>query len=134
VDSITAFKRTPLPEEGGAATPTPAGARKPATPAAIGPKTMERGAVDLAFVASPAVARKAINQIASTSDQFYIIRTMYVRNDKLKGPTREPGAEAAAPAAGAQKDAARQPSALNFIVGTEKVEIAARIEIVRFTY
>ena len=112
VDSVTSFHRAPLPEEGAASRtpvpkPTPAPARKgsptrgqksakPAEPSAT-PSTanlVERNVVDLTFKAAPAAARKVLNEIASSTGQFFIIRTLYVHNEKDKGPPREKTGEA----------------------------------------
>src|SRR5437763_1144198 len=90
VDGVTALKRTKLPEEGGAVSPTPPPAATAKTaPVPAAPKVFERNVVDLTFVATQPAARKVLNQIASSSQQFYIIRTLYVKNEKDKGPTRE---------------------------------------------
>jgi len=146
VDGVTSFRRTPLPEERGIAptptpTPVPAGRKggsvrgpKPAGTSAAPPKLLERNIVDLTFKATPAAARKVLNQISSSNGQFYIIRTLYVRNEKDKGPPREKTAEANPPAN--QPAALDQPgsAALNFIVGNEHIEILARIEMLRFTF
>ena len=129
VDALTALKRAPLPEEK-SATPAAAPGRKPASQAATGPKMLERGIVDLTFTSSPSAARKVLNQIASTSQQFYIIRTLHVRNEHEKGPPRE-----AAEAGGAAAAPKPTPSAaIKFIVGNEHIETSARIEMVRFTF
>ena len=138
VDSVTSLRRTPLAEEGGpSSTPIPSptvGRRAPAakpggTPA---PPLVERNLVDVSFKAAPAAARKALNEIAASTRQFFIIRTLYVHNEKDKGPSRErtanptppPGAQASPGAAGA----------LNFIVGNEHIEVSATIEMLRFTF
>jgi hypothetical protein len=129
VDAVTALKRPPLPQEKGA-TPAATPGRKPANPAPTEPKMLERGIVDLTFTSSPSVARRLLNQIASTSEQFYIIRTLHVRNEQEKGPPRE-GAEAGG------AGAALKPTpkgAIKFIVGNEHIETSARIELVRFTF
>jgi hypothetical protein len=124
-------RKTPPPETAAATTPPAGPASGPSkTPAPGAFKMIERNIVDLTFVASPSVARKILNQIASSEQQFYIIRTLQVHNEQDKGPPRastEPGGSAAtaAPAAG---------SAIKFIVGNEHIEIAARIEMVRFTF
>jgi hypothetical protein len=118
VDAVTAFRRTPPQGERGAAFVLPTGA-----------KAVERNVVEATFVSSPGAARKVINQIAAAEEQFCIIRLLQVRNEKQKGPPREvpedAGAEDSTPPAPA--------AALNFIVGNERIEITARIEIVRFT-
>ena len=123
VDGLTSLRRIPLPEERGGTAATPA--RKPGQTEAEA-TSVERSVVDVTFAASSAVARKALNQIASSSQQFYIIRALHVRNEKDKGPPREEGARAqATPAPNA---------ALHFIVGNEHVEVSARIEMLRFNF
>jgi hypothetical protein len=58
-----------------------------------------------------------------------------VRNEKEKGPPREGAGETAAASVSAPSLAAKATPApaLNFIVGNEKIETMAKIEIVRFT-
>jgi len=143
VDSVTSLHRAPLPEEGAAARtpvpkPTPAPARKgsptrgqksakPAEASAT-PSTatlMERNVVDLTFKAAPAAARKVLNEIANSTGQFFIIRTLYVHDETDKGPAREKAGEA--------KPSGTE-TALNFIVGNEHIEVSARIEMLRFTF
>jgi hypothetical protein len=142
VDALTSFRRTPLPEEGRNPAPPPASPpnRKPAAMALGGPGSLERNVVEATFVATPAAARKALNQIAGASQQFFIIRLLHVRNEQDKGPPRELTTDAAgaivaaASPAGAQEAKASTATALNFIVGTERIETSARIEIVRFKF
>ena len=135
VESVNAFRRT-LKEERGTTplpTATPAAGPKPgATPAAA--NLFERNVVEVTFFSTPAAARKVIDQIAGANQQFCIIRLLHVRNEKEKGPPRETG-ETAAPSIPAASPGAKPPpaAALNFIVGNEKIETTARIEIVRFT-
>jgi hypothetical protein len=142
VDSVTALKRTKLPEETGAAapsTPPPAAGAKTATTTA-GPKVFERNIVDLTFVATQPTARKVLNQIASSSQQFYIIRTLYVKNEKDKGPPRQ-GGEANTGTAGVGSTPVPGSSAppstgggLKFIVGTEHIQAAIKVEMLRFKF
>src|SRR6266571_1667815 len=144
VDSVTSFHRAPLPEERGvspapAATPTPgrkgsaARGAKPVEPSATPPELLKRNVVDLTFKAAPAVARKVLNEIASSTGQFFIIRTLYVHNEKDKGPPREKAAEPNP--SPSEQEASKQPgnAPLNFIVGNEHIEISATIEMLRFT-
>jgi hypothetical protein len=138
VDALTAFKRTPLPEEKAvSAQPTPAG-RKPTGQTAAGPKMLERAIVDLTFTSSPSAARKVLNQIATSNQQFFIIRSLHVRNEQEKGPARETAATGAGTAASETgAPAGTKPASTNaikFIVGNEHVETTMRIEIVRFTF
>jgi hypothetical protein len=133
VDAVTALRRAPRTDA--RPTPTPAAtARKPN--AANAPPLVARNAIDVSFIASPAAARRVLNQIAATEKQFYIVRLLQVRNEKDKGPPREAGSETTATASGAVDNAAKPPgtAALKFIVGTEHIETSARIELVRFTF
>jgi len=129
VDAIAMLKRVTLPAE----TPAmPSPARKPAGPANAASGPVERSIVDLTFAASPSAMRKVLNQIASSERQFFIVRTLYVRNEQLKGPSRE--ATGASSGKAAETAAATSANAIKFIVGNEHVEDTARIEMVRFTF
>jgi hypothetical protein len=72
-----------------------------------------------------------LNEIANSSGQFFIIRTLYVHNEKDKGPPRQRTGEPA-PAEPAAQPGAAAP--LNFIVGNEHIEVSATIEMLRFTF
>jgi hypothetical protein len=144
VDALTSFRRTPLPEEranGGPPLAPPAN-RKPTDPAQAGPGLLERNVVEATFVSTPAAARKVLNQIVGSTQQFCVVRLWHVRNEKDKGPSRELAADAVGVAAGASSpspvgapDARPSPAAaLNFIVGNERIETSARIEIVRLKF
>jgi hypothetical protein len=141
VDSVTSFHRAPLTEERGAApTPTPslspgrrvATAKPGGTPV---PTLIERNIVDVTFKAAPSAARKVLNEIVSSTGQFFIVRTLYVHNEKDKGPPREKAA-GPAPAESAQATGAQPGAAgpLNFIVGNEHIEVSATIEMLRFAF
>ena len=137
VDGITSFRRRPLPEErGGSTTPAPApGQRVAAKPGGTPmPKLIERNVVDISFKAAPGAARKVLNEITSSTGQFFIIRTLYVHNEKDKGPPRERAG--APPTVATPQGSPGQPGAgaLNFIVGTEHVEVTATIEMLRFMF
>src|SRR6266704_3568217 len=114
VDAIAAVKRTAPPAQATAA-PTPS--KKPSGPAnAAPPALVERSIVDVTFTASPSALRKVLNQIASSDRQFFIVRTLYVRNEQQKGPSREQSN--AAPAAATPT---APTSGLKFVVGNEHV-------------
>jgi hypothetical protein len=140
VDGVTAFRRQPLSEEHATpVTPTPSPIRgrtvarsaKPgSTPA---PTLIKRNIVDVTFKAAPAAARKVLNEITSSSGQFFIIRTLYVHNEKDKGPPRERAASPT-PAPGATGPSQAGAGPLNFIVGNEHIEVSATIEMLRFTF
>jgi len=139
VDNITSFRRHPLPEERGAS-PMPnssPGQRVPTTGKAgstITPKLIERNVVEISFKAAPGAARKVLNEITSSTGQFLIIRTLYVHNEKDKGPPHE-RTGAPTPVPSPQASPGQSPAgALNFIVGNEHVEVSATIEMLRFTF
>ncbi|MDQ3200396.1 MAG: Amuc_1100 family pilus-like protein [Verrucomicrobiota bacterium] len=139
VDSLTSLTRSPLPEERATApttTPAAAGAGKPAKmPPAPAEKLniVDSTSIDLVFAGSPAALRRVFNQVAAAKEQFYIIRTVQVKNQVDKGPKR--GGEAAAVPALPTAGASNPPEqGISFIVGTEHVNVAAKIEILRFNF
>src|SRR5438477_3452315 len=135
VDSVTSLQRMPLAEERGVPPArTPIRGQKPVNTVVAGSKMLERNVVDISFKASPSAARKVLNQIASSSAQFYIIRTLYVRNEKDKGPPREKIAEPNPPAKEPSAPSHPGNAPLIFIVGNEHIEISARIEMLKFTF
>ena len=135
VDAITSFRR--VPQSGAASDASPAatpprGVQKP--PA----KLIEQRTVEVSLSALPSAGRKVINQISSASDQFFIVRAVYIKNQKDKGPAREnpTGTTAVVPSIPDVK-AAPAPGAtpsgpLNFIVGNEHIDLSARVELVNF--
>lgn len=141
VDSVTSLRRYPLPEERAASsTPAPSPVRgrtlataKPgSTPAAT---LVQRNVVDVSFKAAPSAARKVLNEITAFTGQFFIIRTLYVHNEKDKGPPREKTASPApTPVAQASPGQPGAAAPLNFIVGNEHIEVSATIEMLRFTF
>ena len=135
IDAITAFKRGPLLEEHAVSTtPTSSPTRGPRSASvAGGPKLIERSTVEATFVSSPSAARRVINQIASANQQFYIIRTLHVLNEKDKGPPRAQ-ASAQDTVGDATRHGAKPNAALSFIVGNEHIQTSANIELVRFTF
>jgi hypothetical protein len=137
VDSVTSLHRAPLPEErksSSSPTPSPAARRTAAATSTPPPTSLQRNIVDLTFKATPAAARKVLNEIVNSSGQFFIIRTLYVHNEKDKGPPRQ-RTEPTPPQP--PQTSSPQPSAaapLNFIVGNEHIEVSATIEMLRFTF
>ena len=140
VDAVTMLRRSPLPEENGAA-PAPvagkSGPKIPGTSPAVG-KLVERSTLEVSFTSTPAAARRVLNSVATADHQFFIVRLLQVRNEKEKGPVRElapdPNTPAAGAAAAATPPPGKAPAALNFIVGNEHIQTTAKIEIVRFNF
>ncbi len=121
VDAITSFQRGRLPEERPATiTPTPS-RQGPATPNES--KAILRSTVEVSFISNPTALRHVLNDIGGSPQHFFIVRTLQVLNVKEKGPAR---------AATAATLGAARAGALNFIVGNEKVQTHAIIELLRF--
>ncbi|PYL33521.1 MAG: hypothetical protein DMF38_11375 [Verrucomicrobia bacterium] len=135
VDSVISLHRAPLPEERkslSTRTPSPAAGRTATKTGTPPPTALQRNVVDVTFKATPAAARKVLNEIANSSGQFFIIRTLYVHNEKDKGPPRQ-RTEPTPPQA--PQTTSPQPGAaapLSFIVGNEHIEVSATIEMLRF--
>jgi len=125
VDAITTINRATVGAE-------PTLAKTPPGSANVTPAVIERAVVDLTFTASPSVLRKVLNEIESSDRQFFIVRTLYVRNEQLKGPSREETTGASAKAA--ETAATTGSSAIKFIVGNEHVETTMKIEMLRFAF
>ena len=138
VDALTSFRRTPLPEEHGTVTPV---SRKSGAVPLADPKLLERNVLEATFVSAPAAARKVLNQIAGTNQHFFIVRLWHVRNEKDRGPPRDVSSDTAGLVASPSSavpagspGAKPSPTALDFIVGNERIETTAKIEIVRFIF
>ena len=130
VDAIRSFKRLTSPPTVASVASTPSKKSLPAN----APKTLERGVVDLSFTAAPSVLRRVLNQIANSPQQFFVMRTVHVRNEKDKGPAREQAGLTSAANPASTTTATKSNSVLSFIVGNEHVETSARVEMVRFVY
>ena len=141
VDAITAFHR--VSHSGTATGTSPAPAATPRTPSkpSPGPKLIEQRTVEFAISASPTAGRRVINQISADNEQFFIIRAIYVKNQKDKGPPRDIAARTGAaiplptpivPAGVSPAPAATPAGPLNFIVGNEHIDLSARVELVNF--
>jgi len=142
VDAVSSLRRVPA-----TATAIPVTAATPATgasgvaaarnapAAASGLQLLERAVIEVAFISNPGAARRVLNQVAAAEQQFFITRTLHVLNEKDKGPERNAGAAPGGNLASAVAPAASPSnSALNFIVGTERLTTSARIEMVRFAF
>ena len=138
---IRALERDPLPAESGkepAEKPVPPPARggKPAKAEIPVVPLVVPHAIDLKVFGEPAGLRAVLNQIAENKEQFFIIRRLSFVNEKEKAPARvveggaTPGAAPADPADPAAP--ARSGPASTYIVGTEKVELNLRVEMVDF--
>jgi hypothetical protein len=130
VESITALTRTKLPQEGG-----PGGVRR---------RLVDTYPFDIQFVSTQQSFQKVLNDVAASTTQFFITRTLLVDNSDPKPvakvaetPPPAPAAAAGAgPGPGAAAAAAPDTSGTNdrlaFVVGTEKLDVAMRIDMVTF--
>ncbi len=136
LDSLGTLTRTPLPEEKHVGpTPKVANAGPGLSSNNSPPEIVRFSAIELSFSGSPTAARRVINQIAACKEQVYVIRTLVVKNQVDKGPKRSESETVAATLPLApKKPASPAPKAtqegIAFIVGTEHLDLAARIEII----
>jgi hypothetical protein len=151
VDAITMFRRVGHEKTAaGSVSPMPLSSQPPVAsaptrraPTPAEPKLIERRSVEFSIAGPPSAARKLINEITSANDQFFIMRTLHVKNQKEKGPPREgatagsipPPALAPLTNPGATPPPAATPSgAIQFIVGNEHLDLSARVELINFTF
>jgi hypothetical protein len=138
VDSIDSLTRLPLAEEKPAPpNPPPAkgGAAKSPLAGNAPPTVVQGNPLEFSFSATPAATRKVLNGIATAREQLFVIRTLVVKNQVDKGAKRETAPEAATPSLVPTPQASRSglktapPAAVTFIVGTEHLNVAARLDI-----
>src|SRR2546430_2830540 len=89
VDAITAFHRISHPGTATAASPAPSATPRTASKPSPGLRLIEHRTVEFAISASPTAGRRVLNQISADNEQFFIIRAIYVKNQKDKGPPRD---------------------------------------------
>lgn len=132
-DALSGLMRTQLAEEKAVPTPTRLSKAGVAAGASKGTveKIVESTSVDLKFSGSPAAVRRIVNRIASAKDQFYILRTLMVKNQVDKGPKRGAPEAGSTPPQNATGAKGKEPP-IAFIVGTEHLDVAAKVEIVKF--
>jgi len=90
---------------------------------------------EVRFTANQAAFQKVLNDFAASEKQFFITRTLLVENTNPKPVSKDQGAAAAATPAttGTDSGTPGAPAAyLTFIVGTEKLDVAMRVDIVAF--
>ena len=107
INSLVSFRRAPLPEE--------------QANGLTASNEIERDLVEMTFVSTPAAAREVLNRIASADDRLLVVRWLRIRNEQQKGPPRDM----------VQGRGTAGSAALEFIVGDERIETTATIEIVR---
>ncbi len=142
VSAITGLTRQPLPgEDGAAAAPAapqrkPRAAAKPAAAAAGAPLVSEFP-FQLSFTAEQAQFRRALNELVANPKQFFIVQPLLVENQNLKPTPRAvaglPGAVAPLPGGVPHADATSATREREtYVVGTEKVNVVLRLQMVIF--
>jgi hypothetical protein len=135
VDTVISLQRAPLPQEAAAAAPSrERGGRAGPENAGAAGGLVEKYPFEIQFSANQPSFQKVLNDLAASTDQFFITRTLLVENSDPKPVAKQvPGAPTPAPAQpAAGSDAESGGGFLKFIVGTEKLNVAMRIDMVAF--
>lgn len=130
VDAIATINRTPLPEEADAPK-VPAG--KPAGKAK--PVLLSKFPFEIQFSSEQAHFRRALNELARSEKQFFVIRPLSIKNTVEKPLLKtDPSASAAPVDTTATGDASQAPKAQSrrYVVGMEKLNVTLRLEMVVF--
>jgi hypothetical protein len=153
IQALTLIKRAPLPHEtGGGASPEPGRPGRPNLGPPPAPNLVTRNAVELEFTCLPNPFRESLNRITAAS-RLYLVTALRVKNEVDIGPPRgggdqTPGGAPAnprrdvpppppgAPAADqngvpTQPLPEKGPPELRYVVGLERITVAARIDLVK---
>ena len=115
VDAVTAIDRTPIAEESG---------KKPA-------KTLvAKSPFTISFSAEQGRLRKLLNDVVTAKKQFYVIRTIRIKNQAEKAPSKTVAGAAGAETAAVTPDSKQK--SLGYIFGAEKLDVVANFEIINF--
>jgi hypothetical protein len=134
--------REELPEEKGrgsardkkpAATPAPTKGASGKSPKESVNHQAEKHRIELTFVADQLKFRQIVNAIAGYKGQFFIIRTMNVKNEKQTAPVRAVAGAPGSPDGAAVPADPSAPAASAYILGEEKVEVVLALELVEFS-
>lgn len=123
--AIVNVKRIPLPEEG-VATKTGGGQPRPQSSKPL----VSSHPFEVAFVIEQGRLRKFLNDLDSATKQFFIVRNLRIKNQNDKGPARQEAAPVGV--VGGEQQPGAQPPTREYVVGTEKLEVVARIEMIDF--
>jgi len=129
VAEIKSVKRVPLAEE------DQKDGVKPA-PNAAAQSPVSKTSFEIGFKAEQNHVRESINSIVGSTKGFFVLRGLQISNEKPKAPSKKDALDikppvAALPDSGAPA-ASDAPAVLKFVLGTEKVDVVAQIEIVNF--
>ena len=152
IDKLTSLTRGALPQENTSATaaaaPGAAALRsaKPGGTAPSGSDLVSKQSIEVAFTTLPGSFRESLNNL-SRDKRLYIVRAIQVRNQVDKGPPRDDGMNVPggpgqpvtptpAPTAPGPDGVPNPPLPekgvpLRYIVGQERLNVVARLDIVR---
>jgi len=127
-ESIGDIKRDPLPEEGGAPA---SGATPPKQPGgkstgSADSDLVKKNTFAINFVAAEPKFRRFLNSLISDEKQFYVPNNIVVANEKTTGPPKVTNQTPF------QDPNAPKKSDVQFVVGSEKLAVAMKIDIVDF--
>ena len=153
VTAVTMVDRAPLPQEGGAENASLAVARatppKPAKPSGNNKANQPEAAplfqkfpFDIQFTSEQRAFQQVLNRISKADQQIFVVSRLNVKNERETPLSKSdpsllppPPPEAALPVADAPAAPAPPavPDQLRYIVGTEKVIVSMRLEMVVFS-
>ena len=129
VTEIKPMKREPLPEEGGKARGSDKGDKK-------GKSLVNSHPVEINIQCRQSSLAPFLNALVSPkAPQFYIVRTISVKNQNEKGPPKVINAPPPPPTPavpGTPAPPAQPQAASTYIVGEEQIEVTMQIDIVDF--
>ncbi len=146
VDKLSALRRAPLPQENPGAAAAAAAPGRPEAPVSTGANLTSKQTLEISFTPQPGSFRDALNTIVHNK-RLFIIRALQVKNQSPTGPPRDEGANVpggpGAPAASTPAPTAPGPDGvpnpplpekgapLHYVVGQEKLDVTARLDLIR---
>lgn len=91
---------------------------------------LSRTPFEMSFLCDPSALRRVLNAISSTNEQFFVIRDVFVENTNDKGPSRMDASASTASVVSGENSQAPVP--MKFVVGTEKIKVLLKLELVQF--
>jgi len=152
VAEVADLKREPLPEEGLPAGNNPSARAEPETQKGkpgkddAAKELVTRNSFDLGIVAAEAKVHNFVNSLVTSKQQFFIPRSVTVKNERVEGQPRvdpnerntreppEPPKSPETPDAGTRPTTPAPPPVVSkYVVGDEHLQIAMRIDVVHFS-
>lgn len=123
-ETLPIIKRAPLPEE----------SLKDARSGPVSPKhSVSFSRVELTFKIEQSRFRRFLNEISSNSSQFFIVRSLVIKNEKDKGPSRGSDIPASVVDPANVLGTEGKKLGMEFVLGTEKLDVSMQIDIADFS-